>query len=251
MTIKARPLTEDERIEIYRKYRDGRTAPSLTREYRCSLHQVYDIAKKYGGKYQHNQEVEISERQHQILLGGWLGDGYFKLNGNTNVCYVECHAEGEYEYLQWKFEELGLLTQDTKIYTKNDNNEHSSAREFTTKTTPSLIKYRSYTRSEVIQNLDELGLIIHLLDDGWLRITTEHLRKGNYNLTVYTWSPEERQLLIDQWYNIMGVVFKERGIKRVNLAATNSESQKIYEIAKKYIPMNLDICQKKFRIFNL
>lgn len=245
--MKARTLTTEERNQISKEYKEGKTAPELSKKYMCSINQVYDIAKKYGGKYKLNEEILITDKQHQILLGGLLGDGTFKINGSKNVCYTECHALGEVDYLNWKHAMLGDLTKDSTIYDKNANNEHGKAKEFTSKTTPSLIRYMSYTKNEAIRELDELGLLIHLLDDGWLRVNSES--SGNLNITTYTWSEDERIALINQWKKIVGVNFKEIGIKRVNISVGKEDSIKIYEIAKKHIPMNLDICKKKFRVF--
>ena len=245
--MKARTLTIEERFQISKEYKEGKTAPELSKKHRCSTHQVYDIAKKYGGKYKLNEDVSISDKQHQILLGGFLGDGHFKVNGSENVCYSECHALGEVDYLNWKHFMLGDLTKDSKIYDKNANNDHVKAKEFTSKTTPSLIKYMSYTKIEAIRELDELGLLIHLLDDGWLKVNSK--TSGNFAITTYTWSEYERTQLINQWKKVVGVNFKESGIKRVNISVGKDDSAIIYELAKKHIPMNLDICKKKFRVF--
>lgn len=142
---------------------------------------------------------------------------------------------------------LGDLTKNSTIYGKNFNNEHGKAKEFTTKTTPTLIKYMSYSKTEAIRELDELGLLIHLLDDGWLRVSSKV--SGNFYITTYTWNEEERLNLINQWKEVVGVNFKEVGIKRVNISVGKDDSAKIYEMAKKHIPMDLDICKKKFRVF--
>ena len=245
--MKARTLTIEERLQISKEYKEGKTAPELSKKHRCSMNQVYDIAKKYGGRYKLNEEVSISDKQHQILLGGFLGDGRFRVNGSENVYYSECHALGEVDYLNWKHTMLGDLTKDSKIYDKNANNDHGKAKEFTSKTTPSLIKYMSYTKIEAIRELDELGLLIHLLDDGWLRVNSK--TSGNFAITTYTWSEDERTQLINQWKKVVGVNFKESGIKRVNISVGKDDSGIIYELAKKHIPMNLDICKKKFRVF--
>lgn len=252
--MKARILSKEERLQISREYVGGSTAPQLSEKYKCSLNQVYDIAKKFGGKYKLNQEIEITEKQHQILLGGILGDGYFKRNGVHNVRYSECHALGEVDYLKWKHSQLGNLTKESKIYGKNLNNGYADAKEFTTKTTPSLNGYLDYTRETVINELEELGLIIHLLDDGWLtkyipREGSTNPSTGRYSITTYTWTDKEMNLLIKRWKDVADINFKATGVKRVNLTAKSEESDKIYDLTRRYLPMDLDICKKKFSIF--
>lgn len=69
--MKARTLTTEDRLQISEEYIEGKTAPELSKKYRCSINQVYDIAKKYGGKYKLNENILITDRQHQILLGAF------------------------------------------------------------------------------------------------------------------------------------------------------------------------------------
>lgn len=234
--------------EIAKKY-GTTTAQNLANQYNCTVHQVYEIGRRFKKQQPHNKEVNINPIQHQVLLGGWLGDGRFKLNGRHNVQYSECHALGEADYLRWKYQSLGELTENSTIYDKNQNDcRFSDAKEFTTLTTPSLLPYKQMTRLEVINELDELGLIIHLLDDGWFAYSNKERTKGRFCITTYNWTDEERQALIDQWYDKTGVRFYEHGIKRVNLGASSQENEKLFAIVARYFPLSLDIIKKKFKV---
>lgn len=225
------------------------TAQSIADKYHCTIHQVYEIGRRFKKQKQHNKVVEITPIQHQILLGGWLGDGRFKNNGKHNVYYSECHALGESDYLKWKFEQLGELTKDTVIYQKNQNDaRYSDAEEFTTLTTPTLIPYKKLTRLEVIQQLDELGLLIHLLDDGWFAYSSKKRTNGRFCVTTYNWSMEEIDALINQWNTKTNIVFTKTGIKRVNIGASCKYNDQMFAIAKKYFPLELDIIKKKFNV---
>ena len=225
------------------------TAQKLADKYDCTIHQVYEVGRRFKKQREQNKEVELTAKQHQILLGGWLGDGRFKNNGRHNVYYSECHALGESDYLRWKFEQLGVLTEHAVIYQKNQNDDRfSDAEEFTTLTTPTLVPYKSLSRLEVIKQLDELGLIIHLLDDGWFAYSSEKRTNGRFCITTYNWSEEEIQALIDQWYKQTGIVFNKVGIKRVNIGTSCKYNDQIFAIAKRYFPLTLDIIKKKFRV---
>ena len=101
-----RQLNKETQEAIAKQY-GTMTAQKLAEKYNCTIHQVYEIGRRFKKQQQQNKEVHISPKQHQILLGGWLGDGWFKCNGRYNVHYSECHALGESEYLRWKHQALG------------------------------------------------------------------------------------------------------------------------------------------------
>lgn len=242
-----RKLSIEEKNEIANIY-GSITAQEISDMYKCSINQVYGVAKSRNLTRKQNKVVEITERMNQILLSGIIGDGRFKKNGKYNVCYSECHGETEYGYLEWKFKELEGLTRESSIYYKNANNGHSIAKEFTTLTTPSLIKYHSMVdKVEIINQLNELGLLLHLLDDGAFQPYTCG-KNGRFTICTYSWEDNERIALANRWENLTGISFKEYGVKRVELGASSSENKMILDLALKYFDKDLDIIQKKFGI---
>lgn len=248
MSVKAHKLNDDTILKIREDYNKLK-AKDIAEKYSCTVSQVYGVKRKFQELGYHlNTKISITEFQKQILLGGILGDGRLKKNGKFNVLYSECHALGEQGYLQWKFEHLGKLTQDTAIYDKNTNNSSNNAKEFSTKTTPSLIPYYLLSKNidKVIPQLNELGLIIDLLDDGWYQQSSQGRHLGSYCITAFQYTEKQRKLLSKQWMNIAGVDFHNSGIKGVDLSANQSETSKIAKIVLKYFPKNLDIIQKKF-----
>lgn len=68
---------------------------------------IYDLRRRLKLTTKQNPIFNISPIQHQIFLGGKLGDGNFKSNGKHNYYYRENHAEDEIEYLKWKMNMLG------------------------------------------------------------------------------------------------------------------------------------------------
>lgn len=235
-------------IEISEKYGKYK-AKDLAEEYNLTIHQIYSLGKKYKKTRAQNKEVNINSTMNQILLSGIIGDGRLKKNGLHNVIYSECHSLQEADYLKWKFDNLKELTSNTVIYAKNKNNEHSDALEFTTLTTPSLISYFELqkNKSEVIKNLDELGLILLILDDGWFSTYTNN-KNGRFCIAVGELTDDEINLLIKQYKDVCNIHFKKIGIKRVDLSASSSENIKILDIALKYLDKDIDVIKKKFKI---
>ena len=213
---------------------EKKTAPQLHIETGASLHQIYDVYKKCG----------MTNKTNQILLSGIMGDGRIKLNGKSNCYYSECHALGEKEYCEWKMNQLGDLTKHTQLYGKNNNNEHSDAIEFTTKTTPSLNKYRDmkYDLVSVVNQLNEEGLVLYLLDDGW--------RSGrSFSLTTGHFPKEIKDAIVDRYNKIFNICSHLVGIKSEDIHFSVEDTDKIYNwiVSNNFIPLDLDIMKKKFK----
>lgn len=179
----------------------------------------------------------------QIILSGILGDGRLKRNGKYNYYYSECHALGEKEYLFWKYENLGRLTSTSSVYPKNANNSHVDALEFTTLTTPTLIPYAALTREEVISQLDALGILLYMLDDGW----TISYKSGNairIGSTLLTSS--QFDLFADQCENVLGIRPTIIGKKKKAIAFKSVEDVYFIDIINQYNMQSLDVTKKKF-----
>lgn len=244
ITIKANPLTEEQVQIIIQGRKDKKTAPQLHKETGASLHQIYDVYKKNGMTNKTNQIIHIDYLMNQILLSGIMGDGRIKQNGKSNCYYSECHALGEKEYCEWKMRQLGELTKNTQLYDKNKNNECCDAVEFTTKTTPSLNKYRDmkYDLISVVNELNGEGLVLYLLDDGWrhgraLNLTTNHL------------SSDVKEAITNRYNKVFNINSHLTGIKKKDLSFSVKDSDNIYDwiVENDFIPFDLDIMKKKFK----
>ena len=92
--MKAKKLDLQTQEQILKVY-GTKAAKEIAQDFGCTLDQVYEVARRNGRQQKQNQQVEITNTIHQILLGGFLGDGRFKKNGQKNAIYSECHALGE------------------------------------------------------------------------------------------------------------------------------------------------------------
>ena len=247
MARTTRKIVENDIAYIKVHYRIKK-AKDIGADLGLSINQIYEVARKYGLQQPQNIMVKFNRVMDQIILSGILGDGRLKRNGSKNYYYSECHALGEKEYLRWKFDNLGELTKYTKmygeqLYSKNMNNISSDALEFTTLTTPSLVKYAEMSNLEVIEKLDDLGLLLLVFDDGW----TQKYKAGH---TVYisggTMTERELEALSNRCNSILGITPNIVGNKRKDLRFKASDGHVFEELSKKYDMDKLDVAIKKF-----
>lgn len=232
----------EEQISFVKENYGKMKAKDIAIEIGRTIEGVYRIARKYGLTQPQNIEVEINEVQHQILVSGAIGDGRFKKNGKYNYYYSECHALGEEEYLRWKHSKLGRLTATSSIYPKNVNNNHSEALEFTTLTSPSLIPYAERSLEQNIFELNELGLLLLIFDDGWCN----RYKSGNaLYLSFNNHHMKEMELLSEHYAKVLNIEPSIIGIKRKELYFKVEYSKIFNEIAIKYGINDIDVYYKK------
>lgn len=208
---------------------------------------IYDLRRRLKLTTKQNPIFEISLLQHQIFLGGKLGDGNFKSNGKYNYYYRENHAEDELDYLKWKMNILGDMINNQGLYKiKKAGYNVQQPYGFSTKTSPSLIKYAEMSIEETINEIDIYGLIIFMLDDGWF---SNHSKAGNFCISGGILTNKELSMVCDKFaeYDIMNVHIV--GNKRKDLTIPSENNNKLFQTAISFIPEKTDIIQKKFYKF--
>lgn len=232
-------------------------AKDIAKMFNVKIDFVYRIGRKHGKSQPQNKEIIIGNIAEQIILSGIIGDGRLRKNGKNkvNTYYSECHANDELDYLKWKFDNLGNLTENSKIYGKNMNKETGEyeASEFNTLTTPSLNKYFDMSKTEVLSKLDELGLLLLILDDGW----TWECKSGIRVSLALMWelTDKDKILLQKRYYDILGMKSniyyrKERSSKHPDeLSFPVSESDIFTSLYRKYLSDDIDIGIKKLKGF--
>jgi len=203
------------------------------------------VRRRYNLTDKHNPIFHLTSLQNQILLGGKLGDGNFKPNGQKNYYYRESHAEDEYEYLKWKSEMLGenILAKGGIYKIKKGGFNVQQAYGFLTKTSPTFTRYAKMSIEETIDQLNEQGLIIYMLDDGWF---SKHSKYGNFCISGGVLTLENLNQVCRKFeeYGISDVHIV--GKKRLDISIPSKHNKKLFEIATSFIPMNTDIIHKKF-----
>ena len=244
---RAKRITQEQTEQVI-SLRGTMTAKEIATTVGVTYDQVNEVFKRYNMTNKHNINFEINSLQNQIFLSGKLGDGNYKPNGKYNYYYRENHAEDEKEYLIWKMISLGNMINNQGLYKiKKGGWNTQQPYGFSTKTSPSLIKYAEMSIQDAILQLDEKGLIMFMLDDGWF---TKHSRQGNFCISGGVLTREDLDCLCIQFskYNINDVHIV--GHKRLDVSIPSSNNKMLYDIATSFIPCDTDIIIKKFQYIN-
>lgn len=232
-------MLTDQQKEYVRKQYGKMSAKEIALNLDVSINAIYHFAQAEKLTKPLNPMFEITDRQKQILLGGILGDGSFKKNG-SNYYYRECHALPEAEYLTWKYHELENMS-TKRLYDiparKETQNDQIGMQ---TVNTPSLTPYAKMTRMKAINELDELGLIVWMLDDGWCR---HNCKSCCFGISAAAFSAKEIDaiLLKLQEFGLEGHTIG----RKQDISLTSKNNKTIKEIAYRYFPKNMDIIKKK------
>ena len=209
---------------------------------------MYNTAKKHGLGNSLNPIFNIKDVQHQILVSGKIGDGNFKKNG-INYYYRETHSIKEKEYLLWKYNQMkNITTKKTYHHPKRNENQNDQI-SFQTRNSPTFEKYAKMSNKEAIDEMDELGFILLVLDDGWCRRYTNSF---GYAISVAGITHKEQMQLLDKIQNVFKINCKMLGLEKENngyIAINSKEAPKILHMILKYFPKDMDIIKNKFQHF--
>lgn len=214
--------------------------------------EILGISDRYVSKLKRENGIptkiqyHINDIQHQILISGLLGDGNLKKNGLNNYYYRECHSVKESEYLHWKFDKLYPLTKGCSInYAPPRKSTQNPQENFNTKTLSELIPYSKMSNEQIINELNDLGLILYILDDGWKH---NHGNGKNYNinLAVHSLTDKEKNLLQLRFKTILDIESKIICSDKNTLSFNKNDNIKFIEVIHKYGLDELDVVYKKF-----
>lgn len=239
--MKATALNEDLESKILFLIKQQYTAPYIAKELDIPTRQVYRIKAKNHLTKSLRPIFIFNSIQEQILLSGILGDGNYKSNGRYGYYYRESHAENEIEYLKWKANKMQPFVSKSEVHEiKGLGFNKQRIFEFTTKTSESFAKYSNMQIEKVINLLDLRGLILFYLDDGWLC-------KKNICISGGCLTKNQKELVIKQ--------FKKYGINSCHLVGRREDFcflvedyEKMKNFALSFLPQDLDIIKKKFKI---
>lgn len=245
-------MTEEQVVEVMKEKYGKVSAKFIAEECGVTLGRIYDLAKKYNirtSKKRNKTVGELSELQKQILLSGIFGDGSYRKNGKIGFQYREQHASSEKEYCKWKFDNLGKLTEGYHFYCRDTtNSKPDPVYGFETMTTVDLKPYAELHKDKMtaIELLNEIGLSLLILDDGWKTTNTSYPYNITFILTTHQYTQELRNKIIKQYEIYFGEgCCNEVGIKRIDLRFNKESSKKIADISLGLMGENIDILQKK------
>ena len=189
------------------------------------------------------EHKKMSDIQYQIILFGTLGDGHIDKR-EAQPIYIECHALDEKDYVFWKYNQLKDLCSSPPQYYKESYASFGTDKQylcqpyyrFETRIINQLKEIRSMPRIEKIRRLNELGLCLHILDDG--------SRCNTWELCLAEYSQEEIELYIQLCKERFDLnCWQEKDDRYINFDANSS--RKIDSIILKILPNDLDIVKKK------
>ena len=189
------------------------------------------------------KEKKLNDIQRQIIMFGKLGDGHIDRREDQPM-YIEVHAQDQKDYLFWKWSILKDICNHEPVYYPNNNKcfngviyEVQPTYRLNTRIIDDLKSIRSMNRSEIISQLNNLGLSLHLLDDG-------HRSYSNWQLCVAEYTKDEINLYIKICKERFGFDAKILTDDRY-IQFTADSSRLIDEMILECIPNELDIIQNK------
>ena len=189
------------------------------------------------------KEKKLNDMQRQIIMFGKLGDGHIDRREDQPM-YIEVHAQDQKDYLFWKWSILKDICNHEPVYYPNNNKcfngiiyEVQPTYRLNTRTIDDLKSIRSMSRSEIISQLNELGLSLHLLDDGYRG-------RSNWQLCLAEYTKDEINLYIkickERFHFDAKILTDDRYIQ-----FTADSSRLIDAMILECIPNELDIIQNK------
>ena len=201
--------------------------------------EVHDLDARSYKKYK-----TISEKQRQLIMFGLLGDGHIDRREDQPM-YIESHAENQKDYLYWKWSVLKDLCNKEPIYYppsehtfENDKKYKCQAHyRLCTRIIDALKPIREMTKLEIIDQLNEFGLSLYMLDDA-------SCSNGYWEICVASLTIEEKGKflkVLQERFQIVGRIRKD--VRYIGFGKSNSEI--ISQIILKTVPNDLDIVQRK------
>ena len=224
--------TEKEAVYIA-KYYGSQSANEMANALQISINRVYNICRKLE-LTRMNVRMFFTVEQHQLIIGGILGDGNIKRNG-SNYYYRETHSKKEKEYCKWKCDIFaGLVSKKGFHQTDKRDGQYG----FQTINSQSFRWYKKLSLYEVIDELDDFGACVYLLDDGWMR-------PSGFNLSTGIMSPKEEQYLCDKLNKIFGT--SATVISHNAISFKKKDMRLLLPYFKNNIPNNIDVYKHKIQ----
>lgn len=217
--------------EDCRKSPNGMVGCIVTEDHKILTKDGYKTAIQVNEKdYIATGYKDYSEGQIQLLIGSMLGDGTICKRNNT---YSSVHSGKQIEYNKYKAKIFGENVEDVF------SNDHYTRCKFSIKANPIIRKLRrnfyknkKIVPYDIVKNINEFGLAIWYMDDGYSRF---HKKGGFKECEIATCGFNKSELIKLQFilkrnFNINTYISKTNRLK-----FKKSEAYKMYSIISKYI----------------
>lgn len=230
----------------YERYiNQGMSMKEMAEEAGASLRviQKWCSEKHRLNEWTFKKEKKLTNLQKQIIMFGKLGDGHIDRREDQPM-YIESHAENQKEYLFWKWSILKDLCNHEPVYHPARSKEFNgkmydvqASYRLNTRIVDDLKPIRSMRTRDIIIQLNDLGLSLHMLDDG----CRAH---SNWQLCMADYSQDEIDLYINICKEKFGLCAKQLQDDRY-IQFDAKSSRRIDAIILDNIPNDLDIVKHK------
>ena len=163
-------------------YNKSLTDPEISEIIKIPSKRVCDYRNKLGLEPNFLKEIELTDDQYQIIIGGLLGDSYMITPNRTETPYlIFGHSPKQKDYCKWKFDQMQPLFKSfflTKEFDKRTNKTyylyiaHSRQNKCLWKFYNMFYKIEDnkkikYINKEMLNSIKPLGLAIWFQDDGF------------------------------------------------------------------------------------
>ena len=199
-----------------------------------------------------NKNISLNTEEIQIIFGSLLGDASLVLQANgINAYFRETHGIKQLSYLEWKnkfLERLDVCISKGKSFDKRTNKYYyycflrSPVFSCLTTLYPSFYNNQNkYLSVEALQTIDELGLAVWYMDDGYV---------GNYQSFISTQSFSYLEhLIMHKWFKERWELnAKIRNKGHLHFLEFNSrDTDKLFSIIEPYIIKEMDYKLDKYK----
>ena len=187
--------------------------------------------------------IKLNDIQRQLIMFSLLGDGHIDKRENQPV-FIVSHAENQKDYLFWKYEilnnlcnkEPSYIPEQYKVFDGKDYLCKATYR-LCTKIISELKEIRKMNRIDIIEQLNDFGLSIHMLDDGCRS-------NSNWEICLAEYTQEEIDLYIRLCEERFGLKCYQTN-NPIYVTFRADSSRKLDEIIIDNIPKSLDVIKYK------
>lgn len=227
----------------------GMDMHDMAKEANCTLRvmQKWCSEKHHLNDWTFRHEKKLNNLQRQIIMFGLLGDGHIDKRPSQPM-YIESHAENQKDYVFWKYSILKDLCNKEPVY-KKPTIRHFDCGDYlcqgsyriNTRVVDEVGAIRAMSKVQIMDELNEFRLCLHLLDDGCRN-------KSNWEICVAAFTDEEKIKYIEVCKRKFGLEpYLKSDVRYMQFRAP--DTRKIDKMILKNIPNDLDIIKYKI-LFN-
>ena len=170
----------------------------------------------------------MNERQKQVIISGWLGDGTLPKNGKNHYFETGCKYKS---YVDFKASILNNILRPKFYSIRPSGYTGNGIHYITTRNHIYITRVANMSLDEILNKLNDFGIALWFYDDGSL-----HKTKFFYNLNTQAFSYGENQVIakyLENRFNIKCVIRRDKSYYYISINKLGG-ADKINSLLKKY-----------------